>query len=54
LNIFNDSIEHIQVLHESTAMAEVLVKKGMDPTHIYKEWGSYDTIGASRSLNPET
>eukprot|EP00240_Pyramimonas_obovata_P006015 CAMPEP_0118945114 /NCGR_PEP_ID=MMETSP1169-20130426/41646_1 /TAXON_ID=36882 /ORGANISM="Pyramimonas obovata, Strain CCMP722" /LENGTH=325 /DNA_ID=CAMNT_0006890755 /DNA_START=95 /DNA_END=1072 /DNA_ORIENTATION=+ len=34
-----------QVLHESTAMAEYLIKKGVDKTRMYKEWGSYDTIG---------
>eukprot|EP00959_Pyramimonas_sp_CCMP1952_P177596 3712391-Pyramimonas_sp.AAC.1 len=29
-------------------MAEYMMKKGVDPRKMYKEWGSYDTIGAPR------
>jgi len=31
-------------VHESTACAEYLIKSGIDPSIIYKEWSSYDTI----------
>lgn len=32
------------VIHEGTSCAAYLVRKGVDPDHILKEWGSYDTI----------
>ena len=32
------------VIHESTACAEYLINKGINPKNIYKEWASYDTI----------
>lgn len=32
------------VVHESTACAEYLVKKGVKACDVYKEWGSYDTV----------
>ncbi len=31
-------------IHESTACAEYMIDLGVSPKHIYKEWGSYDTI----------
>ena len=31
-------------IHESTSCAEYLIKNGIAPTNIYKEWASYDTI----------
>ena len=31
------------VIHESTSCAEFLIKLGVNPEHIYKEWSSYDT-----------
>lgn len=32
------------VIHESTACAEFLIKLGVNPNNIYREWSSYDTI----------
>lgn len=32
------------VIHESTSCAEYLIKLGVSPDKIYKEWSSYDTI----------
>ena len=36
--------EQRYVIHESTACAEYLIKSGIDPKNIYREWSSYDTI----------
>lgn len=32
------------VIHESTACAEYLIEKGVDPSDLMREWSSYDTI----------
>ena len=32
------------VIHETTSCSEYLIKLGVNPENIYKEWGSYDTI----------
>lgn len=34
------------VIHESTACAEYLINNGVDPLHIVKEWGSYDSLAS--------
>lgn len=41
-HILNDSG---YVIYESTACAEYLIRKGVIPRDIYREWSSYDTIG---------
>jgi vancomycin permeability regulator SanA len=35
------------VVHEATACAEYLIKKGVNPGDIYKEWASYDTVASA-------
>lgn len=32
------------IVHESTSCSEYLIGLGVNPSHIYKEWSSYDTI----------
>jgi uncharacterized SAM-binding protein YcdF (DUF218 family) len=32
------------IIHESTSCANYLIKKGVDPNKIIREWSSYDTI----------
>ena len=34
------------VIHESTACAEYMINNGVDPLHIIKEWGSYDSLAS--------
>jgi len=34
------------VIHESTACAEYLINNGVNPKHIIKEWGSYDSLAS--------
>lgn len=34
------------VIHESTACAEYLINNGVNPLHIIKEWGSYDSLAS--------
>ena len=34
------------IIHEATACAEYLVKRGITPKDIYKEWASYDTLAS--------
>lgn len=34
------------VIHESTACAEYLITNGVNPKHIIKEWGSYDSLAS--------
>jgi hypothetical protein len=36
-----------QMLHESTALAQYLLDKGVSATKLYKEWASFDTIGTT-------
>ena len=41
-----DTLGHSgHVIHESTAAALYFTERGVPPSHVLREWASYDTIG---------